>query len=653
MQYTWDPAGNLTSMTYPDGNTVTFAYDSQNDMSSLTDWIGKTTGFKYDGAGSLSEIDYSNGTTTTYSYDSAERLDKIATAGTTQFSFDASGTYGLGPDGNVQNMTTSQTSSYGLTPGSSGAPGTDGYQYDPLQRLTTDKQTGASGNTWTNSYANNGEIKSATGSTMNNGSYTYQGTTGHDAGQLQTAGSNLSFGYDANGNRTSCTGPTGSSVCGGTGSLASSSTYGYDAQNRLTQWTNGTTGRTDSFTYDGNGELQQTKVQWQQNSCTYSPTAEPIGLSGLPLTGIRPEVLSTPYCTDESDLTWSTALGDPNLAVVQSVQTGMDQGHTDYVMGPDGQPVEQLSVSAGGGSSTPEWYYLDFQGNSRVLEDASGSVQSSENYPPFGQAVKPGSTGSVSTPLQYAGSYVDGSTGFVYDQARWYDPSTGQFLSQDPMVDQTLQPYEYAGDSPTNSSDPTGLCDRNSTFPRWHVKNARDPWARHHTTFSPEQTVSVTDYRNIAAHKWQRPTHRLKQRRYNPHHGVKHPVEMTFWKVTGWVHCNIGHLQNECVTNRYAHGQDGDLTFDLTENKHWSPGAPSVHCEMPDRTCDARPWKSRIDAVRNKMYGRNFFNKPNRCPRGQCHGGFKVTVVGLGFWDTGHHDRHVELHPILSVHRAK
>jgi uncharacterized protein RhaS with RHS repeats len=37
------------------------------------------------------------------------------------------------------------------------------------------------------------------------------------------------------------------------------------------------------------------------------------------------------------------------------------------------------------------------------------------------------------------------------------DPSTGQFLSRDPIEDTTLQPYAYAGNAPTNASDPTGL----------------------------------------------------------------------------------------------------------------------------------------------------------------------------------------------------
>jgi hypothetical protein len=41
--------------------------------------------------------------------------------------------------------------------------------------------------------------------------------------------------------------------------------------------------------------------------------------------------------------------------------------------------------------------------------------------------------------------------------ARWYDPGTGQFMSVDPDLADTDQPYAYAGDDPVNESDPSGL----------------------------------------------------------------------------------------------------------------------------------------------------------------------------------------------------
>jgi uncharacterized protein RhaS with RHS repeats len=42
-------------------------------------------------------------------------------------------------------------------------------------------------------------------------------------------------------------------------------------------------------------------------------------------------------------------------------------------------------------------------------------------------------------------------------RARWYDPGTGQFLSQDPLVLLTQQPYAYVSDNPLNATDSSGL----------------------------------------------------------------------------------------------------------------------------------------------------------------------------------------------------
>ena len=40
---------------------------------------------------------------------------------------------------------------------------------------------------------------------------------------------------------------------------------------------------------------------------------------------------------------------------------------------------------------------------------------------------------------------------------RYYDPATGQFLSVDPLVEQTGQAYAYTGDNPVNAIDPLGM----------------------------------------------------------------------------------------------------------------------------------------------------------------------------------------------------
>jgi RHS repeat-associated protein len=71
------------------------------------------------------------------------------------------------------------------------------------------------------------------------------------------------------------------------------------------------------------------------------------------------------------------------------------------------------------------------------------------------------STGSISNPFQYAGQYTDTESGLQYLRARYYDPNTQQFLTVDPLVDETGQPYGYAADNPMNVVDPSGLCGTN------------------------------------------------------------------------------------------------------------------------------------------------------------------------------------------------
>ena len=44
-----------------------------------------------------------------------------------------------------------------------------------------------------------------------------------------------------------------------------------------------------------------------------------------------------------------------------------------------------------------------------------------------------------------------------YLRARYYDPTTAQFLTRDPLVAKTMSPYGYAAGDPLNASDPSGL----------------------------------------------------------------------------------------------------------------------------------------------------------------------------------------------------
>ena len=69
-------------------------------------------------------------------------------------------------------------------------------------------------------------------------------------------------------------------------------------------------------------------------------------------------------------------------------------------------------------------------------------------------------SGSLGSEQQFAGQQTD-PDGLQYLRARFYDPSTGRFLSRDSWSndDKTaFHPYVYASNNPTTATDPSGRC---------------------------------------------------------------------------------------------------------------------------------------------------------------------------------------------------
>jgi RHS repeat-associated protein len=87
------------------------------------------------------------------------------------------------------------------------------------------------------------------------------------------------------------------------------------------------------------------------------------------------------------------------------------------------------------------------------------------------------------------GYVYDLASELVYLRARYYDPSTAQFISRDPAVAMTRHPYAYVGDNPLNGTDPSGLCDW------WDVGchvNEVHQWASQNTAVL-ESTAQLAD----------------------------------------------------------------------------------------------------------------------------------------------------------------
>ena len=140
-----------------------------------------------------------------------------------------------------------------------------------------------------------------------------------------------------------------------------------------------------------------------------------------------------------SQFTWNQSGSLPLL---------LSDGANDYVYGPGGMPIEQIT------GSTAVDLHQDGQGSTRLLTSSSGAVVGTYSYDPYGNVT---SHTGASTPLGYDGQYTDAESGLQYLLTRYYDPATGSFLSVDPYVAQTLSPYGYVAGDPLNRADPSGM----------------------------------------------------------------------------------------------------------------------------------------------------------------------------------------------------
>ncbi len=128
----------------------------------------------------------------------------------------------------------------------------------------------------------------------------------------------------------------------------------------------------------------------------------------------------------------------------------LSDGTNSYIYGPDNLPIEQISTGG-----TVSYLHHDQIGSTRLITNSTGQTAATFTYNPYGTLQA--STGTTTTPLGYAGQPTDPQSGLQYDQARYYDPTTGQFLTVDPLVETTRQPYLYGNDNPLGFTDPSGL----------------------------------------------------------------------------------------------------------------------------------------------------------------------------------------------------
>ena len=114
---------------------------------------------------------------------------------------------------------------------------------------------------------------------------------------------------------------------------------------------------------------------------------------------------------------------------------------------------QPLSVLRSGVTS---YYEQDGIGSTSTLSNSAGALANTYSYDSFGNLTA--STGTIINPLRYTDREFDSETGIYYHRARFYDPVSSRFLSEDPVrFDQGGDFYVYVSNNPVLFIDPTGL----------------------------------------------------------------------------------------------------------------------------------------------------------------------------------------------------
>lgn len=412
VEFEYDADGNVTAMVDGTGES-SYGYDQLGRLTQSENGHGDIVEYQYDIADQLIGLVYPNGKAVSRVYDPAGRLESVTDwlGGTTSFLYDADSNleqvaFPAG-SGNVDEYTYDQASRMASAKFIKGSEALASLALgrDPLGQVEEEIREGLPGSASVDyGYDKDNRLveAGAAGFEYDNADNLTEGlgsSNSYDAaGQLE-AGTGISYAYNALGQRIEADPASGPA----TG-------YGYDQAGNLISIERPAEGKSpalaESFSYDGNGLL----------------ASETSGMA-------------------TRHLTWDTSTALPSI---------LSDEANSFIYGANGVPIEQIS------EEVPTYLHHDHLGSSRLVTDAGGEVSAAISYGPYGGVE--GKSGSGSTALGFAGQYTDSASGLQYLRARFYDPSTGQFMSRDPIASLTRAPYVYAGDNPTNMVDPSGLC---------------------------------------------------------------------------------------------------------------------------------------------------------------------------------------------------
>ncbi len=497
-RWTYDSMGRELSRTLPLGQTERFEYDEAGQRVAHTDFKGVTTRYKYDDTGRMTLIDYATDTDVVTGYTASGQRETVTDAqGTTRYAYDVRDRLlsVSTPDGQVINYAYDAA---GNRTELHSAALDQIFEFDDLNRLTDVHSQTLGGAVRTISYGyddvgNRVSLQHANGTVtstvFDNRHRLKQLLTRSAAGVLlfganytvDASGLRLGIGeYDQNGvTRSVGYGYDGTKrllaeAIGRPGQALKTTTYEFDAVgNRLSK---NNAGEVTRYEVDANDRLLKESIgnvgtlySYDENGNTLSQTKGNAVVSygynqanRLVSTTTSLGIVTTSYNADgirnRQTINNQTSIWliDPNRDYAQTLEAYTNnQLRTVWLYGDS--LLAQSTISNGASRETS--LHTDGLGSVRQASNSSASVTDSFEYDAFGNELN--RTGTTDIDHRYRNEQLDSSTGFYNLRARWYDPSSGRFTSQDSWLGNNSDPislhkYLYANADPVNNFDPSG-----------------------------------------------------------------------------------------------------------------------------------------------------------------------------------------------------
>lgn len=168
--------------------------------------------------------------------------------------------------------------------------------------------------------------------------------------------------------------------------------------------------------------------------------------------------------TDLTGYVKTSYVNDVNRAYTQVL---MEYGPGDELHGVYDYGVNRNSLTDfTGGEEQTQYYTYDGRGSVVGIHDETGREIAGYRYDAFGETEI---SGTSRNPYQYNAEYTDRSTGLQYLRARYYNPVTANFMTQDTYGGELLDPitqnlYAYTGNDPVNMVDPSGHAKKKNNY---------------------------------------------------------------------------------------------------------------------------------------------------------------------------------------------